>query len=255
MSIGRPIEHFYGTSDAGAHWIAVALPSLMTEAIWFSDSSNGWLSGAFSSSTGLEPRLLATHDAGESWTRLPDPPSSGLVLRRSSDAWLASWGGPPHVYFSDNGAVSWHLRQLPYPPTGDPSASWPISQWDTAISLLPGAGVLATETCVCAPTSAFTFSSFDAGMTWKFVPATLGSVGYESDTDWWVIDNRALYKSHDAGQTWTKIADQLPEWNYSPHVLDPKHAWAMLSGVGGWGLALTSDGGLHWTRANVPQRS
>jgi len=49
------------------------------------------------------------------------------------------------------------------------------------------------------------------------------------------------------------VTNSLASLQYVPHVLDSKHAWALTMVVGGYGLALTSDGGLHWTQANVPQ--
>jgi hypothetical protein len=45
------------------------------------------------------------------------------------------------------------------------------------------------------------------------------------------------------------------------YILDPEHAWvsvsvpASLTAPGGNGLAFTDDGGLHWTRAQVPHES
>jgi photosystem II stability/assembly factor-like uncharacterized protein len=80
-----------------------------------------------------------------------------------------------------------------------------------------------------------------------------GNVAYQDGVHWWVIDGTVLLKSSDAGQTWTQVTDTLPDWHYLPHVLDSKHAWADLATAVGGGLALTNDGGLHWTRATVPQ--
>ena len=64
----------------------------------------------------------------------------------------------------------------------------------------------------------------------------------------------SLFKSTDAGQSWTiSFANGLPDWNYLPHVHDPKHAWAVTTVAGGrHGLALTEDGGLHCSRRTVP---
>jgi photosystem II stability/assembly factor-like uncharacterized protein len=73
-----------------------------------------------------------------------------------------------------------------------------------------------------------------------------------------------LYKSSDAGQTWTHVALQLDSWEYFPQPLDAQHAWAQLMVIGPLpsdmfhrltGLAMTSDGGVHWTRVRVPHPS
>jgi photosystem II stability/assembly factor-like uncharacterized protein len=69
---------------------------------------------------------------------------------------------------------------------------------------------------------------------------------------WWAIKGTALFKSADAGQTWKMVTNALADLQYIPHVLDSKHAWALTIAVGGYGLALTDDGGLHWSRATVP---
>jgi photosystem II stability/assembly factor-like uncharacterized protein len=258
MTIGRPVEHLYRTADGGAHWIAVPLLSVTIDAIRFSDASNGWLSGSLTSAVPVS-RLFVTHDAGDSWQGLPDLPagSDRLALRRSSDAWLGSYGPrPPRVYRSSNGGVTWQPRDIPYPPPVVPGAVYPPNaSWDASVSLLPVSGVIASVSCACAPTNSYDFTSFDGGTTWSLVPPPPGLVAYEDDSHWWVINARTLSKSSDAGQTWTMISDQLPDWQYVPHVLDSKHAWALLFVVGGYGLALTNDGGLHWTRATVPQQS
>jgi photosystem II stability/assembly factor-like uncharacterized protein len=63
-----------------------------------------------------------------------------------------------------------------------------------------------------------------------------------------------LWKSSDAGQSWKHVGQQIDEWDYRPHVVDAKHAWATLIGsrASGTGLAMTSDAGLHWTYVKVP---
>ena len=68
-----------------------------------------------------------------------------------------------------------------------------------------------------------------------------------------------LFKSSDAGMSWSHVHLQLDEWDYRIGVIDSKHAWARLDQpfprTGpqlGSGLALTSDGGVHWTYAAVP---
>jgi photosystem II stability/assembly factor-like uncharacterized protein len=97
------------------------------------------------------------------------------------------------------------------------------------------------------------FTSFDTGSTWRYVPPPPGEVGHQDAFHWWAIKGMVLSKSTDAGQTWNQVNSVLPDWQFVPHVLDSKHAWPELTVVGGYGLALTNDGGLQWTRGNVPQ--
>jgi photosystem II stability/assembly factor-like uncharacterized protein len=82
------------------------------------------------------------------------------------------------------------------------------------------------------------------------------SASFEDAMHWWGVVGANLYKSSDAGQTWKPVPVQLENgdnWRYGIQVLDSKHAWAQLWMGQTTGLAKTSDGGLHWTRANVPE--
>jgi photosystem II stability/assembly factor-like uncharacterized protein len=142
---------------------------------------------------------------------------------------------------------SWQRHDLP-------------GSWDTAVGsievaeqLLPVTGVLAFVTCTCPHPGPTPLTSFDGGITWRDVRLPAGNVAYQDAVNWWAIDGKRLFKSHDAGSTWVLVSDKLPDWQSVPQVLDPRHAWAMLFDGNGMGLGLTSDGGLHWTRAAVPQ--
>ena len=101
----------------------------------------------------------------------------------------------------------------------------------------------------------FAFTSFDQGTTWRYVPPPPGVVAYQDTTHWWAMKGRSLFKSPTAGQTWTKVTDRLPDWQFTPQVIDSRHAWALIQVVGGFGLAMTADGGLHWIQAAVPPPS
>jgi photosystem II stability/assembly factor-like uncharacterized protein len=256
MAIGQlSAQKLYRTNDGGAHWAWAQLPDPQVEAVTFSDPTHGWLMAGTNSGSSS---VYATSDGAMSWQRLPDSPigAYGLSSRRAAEIWTGSfgWTGPPRVSVSNDGGASWRDDQLPSPPAIS-AGQFSTSQWDTTISLLPGVGVLASALCGCVPGGPFMFTSFDAGATWTFVPSAPGLVAFQDDFHWWAITAGTLYKSGDAGLTWTKVSNQLPEWQFVPYVLDSKHAWAELTVVGGQGLALTNDGGLHWTRADVPQSS
>jgi len=70
IAISGPTDQLYRTTDGGAHWVQLPLPSLQIGAITFSDASNGWLS-SFASASSPVSRLFATHDAGDSWQGFP----------------------------------------------------------------------------------------------------------------------------------------------------------------------------------------
>jgi hypothetical protein len=127
------------------------------------------------------------------------------------------------------------------------------------VDLLPDAGVLVYALSECARNGCFApgpyyFTSSDGGITWRYIRAPPGSLGYQDSLHWWATSANALFKSADAGQSWSDVATIPTGWQFSqPGVLDSTHAWASLFVAGGNGLALTSDGGLHWTLANVPK--
>jgi photosystem II stability/assembly factor-like uncharacterized protein len=108
--------------------------------------------------------------------------------------------------------------------------------------------------------SSFLVTSVDGGATWKHAQPSPGTVAFQDSLDWWAIRGTVLSKSRDAGQTWTQVTSDLPDWLFRPdlYVLDARHAWVTvsvpttLSAPGGNGLAYTEDGGLHWTRTKVP---
>ena len=253
MAVGGPIGQLYRTIDGGAHWDSVGLPpSPQIEFVTFSDPSYGWLL-ATSASTGSQAlNLYATGDAGTSWQRLPDPPAdaSGLSFRRPSDAWMGGFGpGPPHVYSSSDAGQSWQRHDVP--------GFWdPALGYDAFPDLVPVAGVVVTAFCECAnspgPGPSY-YTSFDGDTTWRVVPSP-GFLAYQDSTHWWATTSDALFKSSDAGRSWKQVATMPTSWQvFGPVILDPMHAWASINVMGGFGLALTSDGGLHWTLAKVPK--
>jgi photosystem II stability/assembly factor-like uncharacterized protein len=254
MLLRGPNELLFRTADRGAHWDQLPVPNPNVEVVAFTDKDYGWLLTSRSD-------LYVTHDAGSSWQPLPAPPADAfqLRLRRPSEAWMTGFdSGPPHVYTSNDVGQSWQRHDLPSPPGGP----WdPGSYFQPTVELLPQVGVVASVVPQDAPPAIAT--SFDSGHTWRQVLLPGGTVAYQDSSHWWAMGGKGLFKSSDAGQTWTQITGALPDWLYRPqlYILDGKHAWvsmsvpASLSSPGGSGLAFTEDGGLHWTRTQVPHES
>jgi photosystem II stability/assembly factor-like uncharacterized protein len=280
MTLGLPVEQLYRTADGGGHWDAVSIPaSVRIDSVTFVDATYGWLlAGPLSVgpqpiSSGIQAlKLYATRDGGSNWERLPDPPvdAAGLGFRRPTEAWMGGFGpGAPHVYTSSDAGQSWQRHDLP-PPLG---SAWTVDRYfpdsPARIQLLPGVGAIASvevfncvaestasgsATCLNVTAVTFDFTSGDGGVTWRRVPLAPGDVAYQDSMHWWAVSADALFKSTDAGQSWKQVTATPPGWQFSvAGVLDSKHAWVSLFLVGGFGLALTSDGGLHWTLGNVPK--
>jgi photosystem II stability/assembly factor-like uncharacterized protein len=251
---GPTTELLYRTADRGAHWDPVAVPSTNVEVVAFIDRDYGWLQTS-------ENDLYVTRDAGSSWKALPAPPAvaSNFTLRSPTEAWMTGFdSGPPHIYRSSDGGQSWQRHDLPSPP----GAPWdPGSYFQPTVELLPRAGVVVSV--VPQVGRPFFGTSFDGGATWRQVLMPDGAVAFQDSFHWWAIGATGMFKSSDAGQTWTQVTDALPDWMYRPqlHIVDARHAWvsmsvpASLSTLGGNGLAVTDDGGLHWTRTQVPHET
>jgi hypothetical protein len=213
------------------------------DTVTFSDLNHGW---ALTS-----PNVLyATLDGANSWLRLPDPPADAesLAFRRPTDVWIGGDGaGIPHLYSSSDAGATWHKYDLPPPP----GRTWDVGPYlPMSVELLPGMGLVAS---FYALNSAQLATSLDDGATWSYVQRPPGQVAYQDPLHWWAIASTMLFKSSDAGQTWIQVTDTLPNWGYIPRVIDSQHAWAVISpALSGYGLALSSDGGLQWTQANVP---
>jgi photosystem II stability/assembly factor-like uncharacterized protein len=280
VSIGSPGQ-VYRTSDGGAHWDSVRLPPYEADEITFSDPSHGWLLASepdpnahppIGGYTGRLGHFFATTDAGSTWTELVWPWAgpdviSRLQFRRSGEGWRgAAASTEPTVYSTTDGGASWHPHVLPrLAPASPDSPSGPDFVFSTSVSLLPGVGVIAITDYARkgGPHTSFAYTSFDGGTTWRSVAPPPGSTAwdlvFQDSSQLWAMPLGILWKSSDAGQSWKKVSQQPDDWAYQPHIIDAKHAWAELFSThgpaGGTGLAITSDGGLHWKQVDTPRPS
>lgn len=275
MYFGFPAQ-LYRTNDAGSQWAPVELPPYPASSITFSDPAHGWVL-APEADPGLAGHLFATTNGGSTWTELPWPRwavlgakggvGGDLQFRRPDAGSLGAVANQPTVYSTIDGGATWQPHLLPSVPTPSlATGGKPIprglegSAFNTHVNLLPGAGVVAF---VDYDVRAGAYTSFDGGTTWRAVASPPGETTYsdfmyQDSMHWWAMRFGTLWKSSDAGQTWKHVGQQIDDWDYRPHVIDAKHAWAELIGspstrVPVTGLAMTADAGLHWTDVNVPK--
>jgi photosystem II stability/assembly factor-like uncharacterized protein len=280
LVFGFPTQ-LHRTDDAGNHWVRVTLPPYPVSTIAFSDPSHGWLLGQEPTAPHdpeLRVHFFATTNGGGTWTELPWPAwaafwggkggiGGDLQFRRPNDGWLGAAADRPTVYSTTDGGATWQPHVLPNLPPYDPGLGGkPIppgglgSAYSTHVTLLPGSGVIAF---VDYDVRGGAFTSFDGGKNWRALALPPPEIGYsdfvfQDSTHWWAMRFGTLWKSSDAGQTWKHVGQLLDDFDYRPHVIDAKHAWAELHTSTGsrfpvTGLAMSSDAGMHWTYVNVPK--
>jgi photosystem II stability/assembly factor-like uncharacterized protein len=262
IAVREPAE-IYRTSDGGTHWTLVKTPAFMLSSFVPVDAAHGWLLGLSGPPDQLVPILLSTSDGGDTWTAPPQtlpangwPRNGNLSFRNPREGWVGASAAEPTIYSSGDGGASWQPHVLPNNLVSNLCGEQ--VQFITGVSLLPGRGVVAILMDPCGPGQGYTF---DGGMTWRRLAPPPGTTSWESfayqdSSHWWAMGAGDLWKSADAGSSWKLVSQQTDGWGYSPHVIDANHAWAELfnSAAGNFsGLALTSDGGLHWSQVGTPQ--
>ncbi len=267
----------YRTTDGGSSWTPLKLPAYVSASADFSDALHGWMLGYTGSAEQLASQLSYTADGGDTWTVLPQVSvfpiggkggafSTNFAFRSPTEGWLGGAEAPGRtvVYSSIDGGVTWQPHPLPVPATGLPaSPKGKMLAAEIAVYLIPGAGVMVVTADDQGNTVGL--SSFDGGSTWRRLSpppgeTTFGDYVFQDTFHWWVMRYGTLFKSPDAGQSWKEVAQEMDEWDYLPGIIDSKHAWAQMQVVfpntnppQGTGLAMSSDGGVHWTPVEVPR--
>ena len=273
ISILSSPSELYRTADGGVRWTLVSLPqSVVTFA--FADAMHGWLQ-AWLGAPGFGFRLFSTSDGGVSWIERNWPAAAvwgakgryggEIEFRGNGEGWVGGYQTRSSVYLTHDDGVTWQPALIPVPSDAFPGVSInsrpAYRSFSTEVDLLPERGVLAFVTDYFGDVR--TFVSFDYGQAWRMLAQPVAGLRYsdylfQNATHWWAMRSRVLYKTSDAGLTWRAIRSPnlINTWTYQPHVIDAKHAWALMQRVAGsavgTALALTSDGGITWKAANVP---
>lgn len=255
--------HSYRTTDGGAHWFVLNLPKSFSY-VTFASPTNGWAEAY----AGGSERLFRTTDAGTSWTPENAVPQGAAVLQPLSEAqaspfrangegWLGSdQQHAPTLFVTHDAGASWQALLLPL---AGIAAS---RSFATTVRLLPDGSVVAF---VRDENARFLSADItpDGGTTWASFafPATLGAadnVTFLDSDHWWLFHSGSIYRTDDAGSSWQYIkASGLPDgWNFAgARAIDGRHAWwTLISSASSvlTALALTFDGGSHWSVVSIP---
>lgn len=255
ISIAADRPAAYRTSNGGRTWTPFDLPP-GSRSLTFVDRDHAWATTA-----PVLMRAYATSDRGATWNALPKlPVDGGLDFSSRLDAWMADLSRLPIVYVTHDAGHSWQQAgSLPQPPPGQPGF---FSDYPPAFLAAGGEGAVVADFQDGAE-----FITLDGGFTWRYVgpPPGIGNysdISYQDLTHWWVIRGNDLYKTADAGVSWTLVSTRIPYDTVQPTILDARHAWALVQQHDdsrlelrqnvAWSLEVTSDGGLTWKDAVVP---
>ncbi len=266
----------YRTQDGGAHWQKISVPE-GTPNVVFASATHGW-AVAVGPDQASTAHLYSTLDGGLFW-KLLEPASYPSAMgssvnpdfRTDGEGWTGADGSSPTVYSTRDGGSTWHAIALPigWPsgvtPTPPGGKGFPVG-YHTSVVLLPGNGVIA-QVADYSGAVGRTFTSFDRGQSWRLIvpppaPTQLSDLSFVDSRHWWASRWDVLFKTSDAGQTWTSVHTVTPDlpgdWTFeAAHVIDAAHAWLRMTSAnrrnGATGLEMTSDGGVHWFAANVPE--
>jgi|GEM_PF-1504971 len=132
--------------------------------------------------------------------------------------------------------------------TTDGGASWGNSPLPRSQSWAKSVGI-DSNTAYWSDT-ALHWSTTDQGQSWTSSPYDPSFTGLimatdfvDANTGWAVGSDGAIYKTTDAGSTWTPQVSGYSGWLLGVAFADANHGWA----VGSGGIIATADGGATWT--------
>jgi len=168
----------------------------------------------------------------------------------------AATSSPAVVFATVDCGASWRSIALPSPiVAGD--------RYETAVAGIPGGSVIAFVSDGAGNVLS-AFMTSDGGTNWRRMPFPTRLPGPEAlsfvDAEhWWIVSAGAIYTSGNAGILWTHVRGSgAPEgWQLDiGQAMDAYHAWGILTSTSKSQvsrLAMTVDGGSHWSVVSAPQ--
>jgi photosystem II stability/assembly factor-like uncharacterized protein len=263
------------TEDGGGHWRPVILPQLgpgTASTPFFLDRNRGWLLTARYSTEGQRPVVYGTADGGQSWRPLGSPgPATAptdllgdLAFAPGDAGWVfgtAAAGGAV-LFETRDGGLTWTPQTLPLGAVGPR----PTDRLDVAPPLVTATGEGVLSVYDRDGGQGWLYATGDGGATWsdpRPLPKATGSrqpVFVDAATGW-TSDPSAAWLTADGGRTWRQTPGLPGGWQFSTVApVSASQAWATAAQDGRdgplgpvrWALFRTTDAGLHWTRAAMP---
>ncbi|HKD75642.1 MAG TPA: hypothetical protein VKB76_09115 [Ktedonobacterales bacterium] len=212
----------YRTTDSGQSWQSTSPPVAGTIGyLTFIDAQHGWAVDNLGTTAGQEHQnLLRSTDGGVSWTQVASTEKSGgysattdlkpPVFASATTGWIGGYYPADNAIYLEvthDGGVTWQPQSLPRP----------MSQ------------------TFQAPMTGITF--FDA----RNGALSLNVIQMSTNTS-----TEYYYVTHDGGASWSIAGAPQPATFAAPDFLDASHWW-VIGGQNYNNLAMTGDGGQHWT--------
>ncbi len=255
------------TDDAGQNWRSSSPQSIefigsRRAQAWvsFVDEEKGWLLARYGGA-GMHKYpvyLLHSEDGGAYWEVLEDP-YQGLWLQscpKTGWDWFPPGTGvitlglcpfeSTEILVTEDSGYSWANLRLPFPEGEQERFGFSSCAGHSPIILSPREVLIASECPLWGDepeTVNLLYRTTDLGASWQIQEYPGGALHRVSDSVILALGKR-LYRSVDAGLTWTLVKQVSWEGQFS--FVDPQHGWAVARADEEIALVRTSDGGETW---------
>jgi len=212
----------YRTTDGGLTWNMNAIP-FGSGMLRFLDSDNGWALAGLGVGAGSNAiAIFQTSDGGVHWTQtfINDPTATGASdsiplgglkgvfhARDMQTAWVGGVvysNATLYLYRTDNGGHDWAQVDAQLPNAAQ-NAQVSIEEIQF---LTPADGFLSLSFTSETGITRAIYVTHDSGDTWTLTPTLIPngrSVDFVTATDGFVFDGNQFYVTHDACATWTLV--------------------------------------------------
>jgi len=241
------------TSDRGTHWDRVIVDSALQfiSALWFRDTSYGWVCG--SKELGFLGELYTTSDGGAHWRSLKRDsvqcyfdvefvtPLKGWLV---SSILYSNGGGKGYLYYTSDGGASWAINDSSRPPQY--GIYWDISFADSLNGYLAVGNPGVTESY------GYLQQTTDGGLSWQGSGSGLTMYrrvhcldrDHVWDSWYWYWSNNRMWGVSCGQGGMTGPGYRTPP--FAP--VDTLRGWVLFPDT----LFDTRDGGITWARQVLP---